>query len=475
MSHKLLLGCAVWTPGYQAAYNVTLDQLLDQGTQTDGGKLRKTMKIVSLVHQFYPTCQYGAETYAYHLAQQLRQDGHTVSVFHRENHIPRQFVSGQVLQEEDVQVDGLGVHRVYLNPDHVFKHGALSYFKSTFHNPPIEQAFARYLDREQPDLIHVHHLLYLSGGLMGLAHQRGIRIVATLHDFWYFCMNAQLLRPDHTVCVKNPLKWLCGRCMAAQYRIRWSNVTPVLFPLFILRDSYLRQAISRADVLMSPSHFLMEQHAQRKFPADKMMFLEYGINLDEIGPVERHDKPHLPLRFGYIGSLTRHKGVHMLVQAFNQLPAGQATLDVYGSPDAVPEYSVELKAMAGDNPTIRFRGAFDHAQIGQILSQLDMIIVPSVWYENSPVTIREAIAAQVPVIASRIGSLPEKVRDGVDGLLFEVGNTDDLTGKMLQVTQRPEQIETFRRNLTAPSDIQSHVERVIEIYLRVMGTREQTL
>lgn len=423
------------------------------------------MKIVFLIHQFYPTCQYGAETYLYHLAQQLRQTGYDVRVFHRENHVPRQFSLGQVIQEEDIDVDGLNVHRVYLSPAYVLGRGAFFYFLSTFYNPPIERAFARYLDREKPDLIHIHHLLYLSGGLVRLAHQRNIPIVATLHDFWYFCMNAQLLRPSNEVCASNPLKWYCGWCMAAQYRPRLPGALMAFtFPLFIWRDRYLREAMAQVDRLIAPSRFLMERHIQAGFSPERFELLEYGINIDEIGAVQRCDTPRVPIRFGYVGSLTRHKGVHVLIQAFNRLPASVATLDVFGSPAAFPDYSAELKALAADNPAIRFRGAFDHARIGEILAQLDMLIVPSVWYENSPVTIREAIAAQVPVIASRIGSLPEKVRDGIDGLLFKVGDAGDLASKMLQIVQRPEQIVEFRRQMSPPDDIRKHIERIEEIY-----------
>lgn len=426
------------------------------------------MKITFLLHQFYPTCQYGAETYAYHLAQGLQQIGHQVQVFHRENHIPRQFAPRQILQAEDVDVDGLAVRRLYLNPGYVKAFN----FLSTFYNPPIEREFAAYLDREKPDLLHIHHLLYLSGGLPKLAKERGIPIIATLHDFWSFCLNAQLLRPNHQVCVKNPLKWYCGWCLAQHYQTKLPSwLMPFSFPLHMGRDRYLRRAMAHADLILSPSRFLMQRHIQAGFPAEKMDFLEYGINLAELKVPRRRSETTLPLRFGYIGSLTQHKGVHVLLEAFKQVPPEKATLDVYGSPHAFPDYAADLHATAESMPHVKFHGAFDHARIGEVLAGLDMIVVPSVWYENSPVTIREAIAAKVPVIASNIGSLPEKVRHGVDGLLFDVDNGSSLAAQLHIVIDDPERITRFRQNLHPPSDLDSHLQAMLSHYTQLRSRR----
>jgi glycosyltransferase involved in cell wall biosynthesis len=431
------------------------------------------MKILFLIHQFYPTCQYGAETYAYHLGQGLQERGHQVHIFHRENHIARRFQPGEKLQEEDIDVDGLTVHRVFLNPRYSLDRGAFFHFLTTFYNPSIERAFAQYVDDLRPDLVHVHHLLYLSGGLIPITRQRGIPVMGTLHDFWYFCSNAQLLRPGGQLCDKNPGRVYCGACMKALYGGRIPDlVLPLAGPFFTWQERYLRRAMSQADVLISPSQFLLERHIQAGYPREKLVFLENSFPSVAAQARVPIRETGLPLQIAYIGSLTRHKGVHVLIEAFRQIPSELASLDVYGSPDAFPKYSAWLQELAVGRPNIRFRGAFEHHLIEQVLRGVDLLIVPSLWYENSPVVIQEALTAGIPVIGSRIGALPEKVHDGTYGSLFEPGNADDLRQVLLQVVRDPDRILEWKLNLQMyKNDFGMHLDNVQRLYERCQNPR----
>jgi len=361
------------------------------------------------------------------------------------------------------------VHRVFLNPKYVLGRGAFFLFLTTFYNPPIERHFRQFLARLRPDLIHVHHLLYLSAGLVQIARQAHIPIVATLHDFWYFCPNAQLLRHDGRLCVENLGRIHCGACLKGPYGGHIPNpMLPLAGPFFLWRERMLRRAVSQAEVLIAPSQFLLERHVQAGFPREKLIALEHGIEpAPGMGPVPPRE-PHQPLRIGYIGSLTRHKGVHVLIDACRRLVTGQATLDVYGSPTTFPKYSAELVALAAGHPDIHFQGAFDHARLAEVLQGLDLLVVPSLWYENSPVVIQEALSMQVPVIASRIGSLPEKVREGVHGLLFEPGDADDLARVLGELAARPGQVSALMANLHGfRNDMEAHLERIEAIYDQV--------
>jgi glycosyltransferase involved in cell wall biosynthesis len=429
------------------------------------------MKLLFLIHQFYPSCQYGAENYAYHLAHGLRSLGHDMHVFHRENHTPRAFKPSERLQEEEIQVGDLTVHRVFLNPKYTLNLGPAFHYLSTFYNPPIERAFERYLDTLQPDLIHVHHLLYLSGGLMSIAKQRNIPIVVTLHDFWYFCPNAQLLRPTGQVCVENPGKIHCGKCMKALYGGHIPDALLALGgPFFQWQERYLRRAMSKACILIAPSQFLLERYVEAGYPREKLVFLDNCFPKIVLGRRSETPKVNVPVRVGYIGSLTPHKGVHVLIQAFEQIDPAMATLDVYGSAEAFPEYSASLLELAADASGIRFQGAFEHSQVVEVLGQLDLLVVPSLWYENSPLVIREAFSAGVPVIASRIGALPEKVHEGEYGLLFEPGDAEDLARLLSQVLADQNQINQLKQNLQAFNhDMGVHLESILDIYRHSIG------
>lgn len=430
------------------------------------------MKIQFLVHQFYPTSQYGAETYAYHLGLGLQTQGHQVSVFYRENHLPRQFGPRQRLLEEDLEVDGLPVHRLFLNPRYGVGRGAFFHFLTTFYNPAIEEAFARHLDRFRPDVIHIHHLLYLSAGLVDAAEKRGIPIVATLHDFWYFCPNAQLLRPGGEICGQNPTLH-CGACMKALYGGRIPRtVLPLGAPFFAWTRRHLRRALSQAQAIICPSQFLLDTYVREGYPADRMILMEYGLPGQGLSEIERTHEPSSPLRVGYIGSLTRHKGVHVLIDAFRRIPPRQATLDVYGSPDPFPQYSASLRELAAGHDHIRLRGAFEHGRLRQVLQDLDLLVVPSLWYENSPVVIQEAFSAGVPVVASRLGALPEKVKEGVQGLLFEPGDVESLARVLSGVLADPGQLVALRQNLRGyRNNFDEHLNRISGLYESLLSPR----
>jgi len=430
------------------------------------------MKIQFLIHQFYPTSQYGAETYAYHLGLGLQAQGHQVSVFYRENHLPRQFGRGQQLLEEDLEVDSLPVHRVFLNPRSWVNRGAFFHFLTTFYNPAIARAFDRHLDRFRPDVIHIHHLLYLSASLVDVAEKRGIPMIATLHDFWYFCPNAQLLRPGGEICLKNPTLH-CGACMQALYGGR---IPPAILslgaPFFAWTRHHLRRAMSKVQVLVAPSQFLLDEYVRHGYPADRLIMAEYGLPGQGLDQIVRPGKPAYPIRVGYIGSLTRHKGVHVLIDAFRRIPPEQATLDVYGSPDPFPEYSAGLRQLAEGHEHIRLRGAFEHGRLRQVLQELDLLVVPSLWYENSPVVIQEAFRSGVPVVASRLGALPEKVKEGVHGLLFEPGDVESLARVLSGVLSDPGQLVALRQNLRGyRNSFEEHLGRLSSLYESLLSPR----
>ena len=128
---------------------------------------------------------------------------------------------------------------------------------------------------------------------------------------------------------------------------------------------------------------------------------------------------------GFLGSAMISKAPHVLLEAFGRLPAGAATVDLFGEitayhgDDSYRPRLTPLIAQAG----VTMHGAIPHERVPEALARLDVLVVPSIWPENSPLVIREAFLAGVPVVASRIGGIPEAVTDGVNGLLFEPGGS----------------------------------------------------
>ena len=144
----------------------------------------------------------------------------------------------------------------------------------------------------------------------------------------------------------------------------------------------------------------------------------------------------------------------------------------YGGESAFPDYAAQVKALAR-HPNIRFAGPLDYRQVGAALRQMDCLVVPSVWYENSPLVIQEAYAVGLPVVASRLGALVEKVQDHRTGYLFAPGDSADLARVLREIVERPERLGALRGNVCPGPDIQQHVQQIVGLYRGIGRARPE--
>ncbi len=422
------------------------------------------MKILLVSHKFPPHSLGGVEIYTHNLAESLRAR-HQVAVFYRhdDDH-------GSPFAEHDKDVGGILTRRVSRNPAGLAASVA-GEFLETFQNQEIENSFARFVAEFQPDLIHLQHVMALSARLLHLARESGAPVLLTLHDYWFICGNSQLIWPDAQICRGKGFGTNCVRCAAAarfpSRLVRW--LRPVLAPLFLYRDRLVRQAALQAHQFISPSEFLIGQYVAAGFAAHRFLHLENGI------PVERIRRfpwqPSVgPLRVTFLGSLAWQKGVHVLVEAFHGLPSGAARLRVWGDPTVFPDYADRLRQMS-THPGIQFMGRIANERVGEVMAESDVVVVPSLWFENSPVVIQEARAAGVPVVASGHGALAEKVRHGVDGLLFPPGDAAALRQVLQETLDKPELLPSLRQNVPAAMDMDEHVRQLQDIYHQFVPPR----
>ena len=416
------------------------------------------MKILLVTHKYPPHALGGVEVYTQHLARAL-QGQHEVAVFYRHDDSQG---SGFACYDEDV--DGVLTHRVSYKPDG-FGATVAGEFFSTFLNRQIEDDFARFVDRFRPDLIHIQHVMALSARLIHQARQSGVPVLLTLHDYWFICANSQLIWPDAQVCSGKAWGMNCVRCAAAARfpspAVRW--LRPALAPLFLYRDRVVRQAALQAEQFISPSRFLIDQYVAAGFPAERFTHLENGIPAERIRGFGWQPSSG-PLRVTFLGSLAWQKGVHVLAEAFSGLPAGAARLRIWGDPNVFAEYSAGVRRLL-DNPDAEMMGRVENQRVGEVLADSDVIVVPSVWYENSPVVIQEARAAGVPVVVSGHGALAEKVQDGVNGLHFPPGDATALRQALQRLLDEPDLLPRLRQNIPPPMDVADHVQRLETLYL----------
>lgn len=438
------------------------------------------MRILHLVHQYMPHHVGGAELYTQTLARhQARRLNHQVAIFYPTPdppHHPLSTTSPPATQPEpnplySLREEEAGV-RVY---------GALvgarsrtRVFLDTFRQPQIARALDEVLAQEQPDLVHIQHLMGLPAALAQQLQRLAIPAVITLHDYWFPCANAQLLTNyDQTIC-DGPHYWInCGRCALARAGLGDRPLlAPALAPLLAYRSRLLQGVLSRASRVIAPTHFVRDTYARLGMPVDRTVVVPHGIEVpDHVLQHAAQSRPPRPtgrpLHIVYVGSIAPQKGVHILVEAFNRLPPA-VRLSIYGDLDKFPGYVAALQA-AATHPHIHFGGRINRPDFWRLLLEdADLAILPTLWYEASPLTIQEMFAARVPLVASRIGAMPEKIRDGVDGLLFPPGDPHALHQTLLRLLQDPTLLPTLRANIQPTRLMQQHVQNIEDIYRELL-------
>ena len=415
------------------------------------------MRIALVVHKFPPVYLGGTEVYTLNLARALASQ-HEVAVLYRDDG------DGARATVEIQQREGFQTWRVARAFDSRKANPAALFF-DTFFNPDIERVFRRFLSEFRPDLIHFQHLMSLSYRLPALA--AGIPALLTLHDYWFLCANSQLIWSDMQVCRGKAWGMNCARCATARAGgplLRLAR--PLLAPVMQLRDALVRNAALRVGRLVSPSNFLRERYLAAGFPKTHFEVLENGIDLSRFSAASVPRSANAPLRVTYLGSLAWQKGVHVLLEAARGISPERLRIRVFGNPQTFPDYVTRLRA-AADPALVTFEGVVDNAAVGQVLAETDLLAVPSLWYENSPVVIQEARAARVPVIASRIGALTEKVHDGEDGMLVAPGDIAAWSLALRQLAAAPERLVAMRERSPEPLPVADHLLKLQHIYARV--------
>jgi len=364
----------------------------------------------------------GAELIAHQYAKTLKGMGHEVIVFagdigaHGERH--------SMLVES---YDGMIVFRVCLTNEDFAPD------KVNFVHRKVEEHFDTVLELFHPDVVHFNNLIGLSAGLIHRAKIRGIETALTVHDHWGFCLKNTLLRKDGSICDNSNR---CHECMRFIY-----NDSGAAMPVRMRKD-FLSLQMDDIDIFISPSKYLARAYIKAGFPDEKFHVIEYGLDIKRFSGT-RKVPGNGKVRFTFIGYLGEHKGVHVLINALRRIDKRRMTLNIAGDGALMDTYRQQVRSL-GLEDTVKFWGKV--ADIERIYAQTDVLILPSIWPENQPLTIIEAMSSGIPVIASDIGGIPELVDDGIDGYLFSPGDDEALAGKMSDIIARPDILKKLGNN-----------------------------
>ncbi len=435
------------------------------------------MNLLMVLHQYLPRHVTGTEQYVRSLALGFAKRGHSVRIFAFEPMIQHE-APDRAFIERDEKVDGIDVRRIALHPEL-----APNRELADHDNPLASQLFGRCLDSNPVDLVHVFHPRLTGSGAIREPKVRDIPVVVNLMDFWFLCPNFLLLRRTGELCDGPPNGGLgCVACLdpalgdelhdlgltdeLAQFAGHGEHSTnlhgsiPRRAYALLGRKELLFEVLEQADEIVAPSKFMRSVFEDQGFPPRRIRHVPYGIDDRRFrGNSPRKKRPGTPvLDLGYVGSLTPHKGVDVLITAVRDLSSDRLRLHIHGSLDAHPEYSARLRGLAQRDPRIVFHAAFEPDKLGAVLGALDLLVVPSLWYENTPFSVLEALHAGLPVLASDLGGITELVDDGVNGMLFPVGDSDSLANAIQGVLKDPSRlgdlqvgarVQTIEKNLDA--------------------------
>ncbi|MHA1249353.1 MAG: glycosyltransferase family 4 protein [Candidatus Helarchaeota archaeon] len=397
------------------------------------------MNVLHVIHGFPPEYMAGSEVYTYNLCKEL-SNNHKITVFYR---ITNPFISKYKIQKS--KFNDIDVIKINMP---IMTHN----FKKRYLNPEIDNIFEEILLEISPDIVHVSHLNYLSMTFINILKRNNFPIIYTLHDYWLMCPRGQLITPDFSRCPQIDFK-KCGECLSNYF---WT--TENASKMMAERNEYMKKICKYIDLFIAPSKFLQNKFIEWGLEPDKIIYSDYGFNTKYFENFER--KPSDKIRFGYTGRLIPTKGVHLLIEAFNQLKIGNVILKIYGRENDNTKY---LKSLIKNN-NIEFKGAYNNWEIDKVLSEIDVLIVPSLWYENSPLVIHEAFLAKIPVITSDLGGMRELVQHQKNGLLFETGNVQDLLDKIKIFINNPNLIEKYWNNTPRVKTIQEDASFISSLY-----------
>jgi glycosyltransferase involved in cell wall biosynthesis len=430
------------------------------------------VRVLFVTASYPPDSVGGVELHVAGLARAMAAEGHEPAVLARTGRpdLPH-------LQTLTETVDGVPVTRL----SNTFEDAGS--FELLYAHEGIADAFAAELARIKPDIVHVQHLTCLSTSIVERCREAGVPTVMTLHDFWMGCPRGQRITAGLDVCPTIRLE-KCLPCLRELWPHLLGRGSDPDLPaeerdaadLARLEQYHaaMRSTLTSLDMLFTPSDFM------------RRMFVDYGVEPERIQVVEnglptghyqgrRPPTPGAgPLRVGFIGSVLPSKGVHLLIEAVRQLgdPSG-ITLDVWG--EVLPfhndrTYGERLERLrVGYESQVNLHGAYANDALPDILAGLDVLVVPSLWYEAFGLTIREAFLAGVPVVTANHGAMAEAVEDGVSGLLFEAGDATSLARALRRLADDPALRARLAAGAPQVRDERDAAHELLGIYDRVIA------
>jgi len=383
------------------------------------------MKIIYIVHQFYPMHYTGTEKVILNMSMMMQKLGNQVKVitysFYDDSFYDKSI--GNILLKE-FSYKGI--------PILALKHKKIpDDINVNLENDQLSIIAEEIIRQENPDIIHVGHLMR-TYELIRAAKMLKIPYIITLTDFWLICPKIILV---------NSIGNLCGGPEGGNVCENDCSELGKKFNMHRLKIA--EEILINSKAVIAPSKFLASIFMDEFLNMD-IKVINHGLKHNKLNKNNKVYKKEDKIIFCYAGSLNYHKGVHIVIEAFKKIKGNNAALKIYGSGDS--EYTDKLKNAACDN-RIEFCGVYSEDQVAEIFSNTDVIVVSSLWYETYSLILHEALASNIPVIASNVGVMKEKIVDNFNGLTFRIGDAEHLEELFQNLVCNPEIINSWKDNI----------------------------
>lgn len=405
------------------------------------------MKIL-MVHKFYYV-EGGAERYFFSLSDLLRANGHQIIPFAMQ-HSANYPCEWSDYFAEDLETNklrhGSGIrHRINRSLKFVY-------------NKEAQQKLGELIEKTQPDLAHVHSIYHhLSPSVLFTLKKFGLPVVQTLHDYKLICPNYIFLDRHEKVCEACRGKHFWHATVKKCFRESYAASFLVTVEAYLHKwlDSHKRNV----DLFHSPSEFLRSKMIQYGYPPERVVSQFYTIPISEYKPNFTNSDYVV-----FLGRLTYEKGVWLLIDAMREF-ADTELLVVGTGP-----LETELRQFVANNNmrNIRFAGYLAGEELKTAVANAKFTVIPSIWYDNSPLVIYESMALGKAVAGARIGGIPELIQDGETGYIFEPNDRNGLVDKIGKLLSDPQKTVAMGKLARERAEKQfsphAHYSKISEIY-----------
>ena len=445
------------------------------------------MRIALVVHCFFPAHFYGTETYTLELASNLRDLGHEPVIVSAI--FPGEPGQATVVTRDEYQ--GLPVYRIDKN------HCPDTRIKDTYYQPALRDVLRDLLLDISPDIVHVTHLINHTGVLLEVTRALGLPTVATFTDFFGFCYNNRLETVGGRLC-QGPSRSRTN-CLACHLKAAGQRRVDLLgrvtrTPLGAQAAAMALRALTRVpmyrqgrlagsvgdiarrpDILgalyrnyaavIAPTRFLRDRYLANGLGVP-IHDIRFGVDLPRSPKPPR--PPDGPITFGFVGQIAPHKGTDILIEAFRGIDASQGRLLIYGPDTQDNGFMASLRRLSSGHP-VRFCGTFPRADFARVLSEIDFLVIPSRWSENSPLVLLSALATHTPVVISDAPGMTEFVEPRTNGYVFASGSTHALERVLQDIVNNREPALALTRTTEYSRTTRTMTLDTIGIYERVFG------